>query len=109
MFGKFLEKFDIYGYPIMLHYRGNETYRTAFGGVATIITFTLICINTFDLITQYFDHSAQQEQTRNFQEDLYNMEPIRIDDSMMDIVVSHVGSLPPPEIGTWTASLLETT
>ena len=37
------------------------------------------------------------------------MEPIRMDDSMMDIVVSHLGSVPPPEIGTWTASLLETT
>ena len=109
MFGKFLEKFDIYGYPISLQYRGEETYRTAFGGVLTIFTFILICINTVDIITQYFDHSAQQEQTNTIQEDLFDMEPIQMDESMMELVVSHSGSIPPPEIGSWTASLLETT
>ena len=109
MFGKFLEKFDIYGYPISLQYRGGETYRTAFGGVLTVITLTLICINTVDIITQYFDHSAQQEQSNTIQEDLFNMEPIKIDESMMDIVIAHIGSIPPPEIGSWNAYLQETT
>ena len=35
------------------------------------------------------------------------MEPIKIDESMMDIVVSHTGSIPPPEIGSWNAYLIE--
>ena len=44
MFIKFLEEFDIYGYPIGLKYRGNKTYKTAIGGVLTLITLTMICI-----------------------------------------------------------------
>ena len=37
------------------------------------------------------------------------MESISMDESMIDIVVSHVNSIPPPEIGTWKAYLIETT
>ena len=103
MFGKFLKKFDIYGSPVGLHYRGNGTYTTALGGVLSLITFTLICINTVDIITQYFDHSAQTEQSSSIQMDLYDMEPIYLNESMLDIIVSHNVTIPPPEIGIWTA------
>ena len=109
MFGKFLEKFDIYGYPIGLQYRGNETYRTALGGVLTLITFTLICINTVDLATQYLDNSAQKEQKNTVQDELFDMKPLNLDESMLDIVVSHVGSIPPTEIGVWSAILINAT
>ena len=106
MFGKFLKKLDIYGYPVGLHYRGDGTFTTALGGVMTLITLTLICINTVNLATQYFDHSAQTVQENTIQVDLSDQEPVFLDESKLHISVSHFDSIPPPEIGTWTAGIL---
>ena len=57
MFVKFVKNLDIYGSPFKVHYRGKETYMTAMGGILTLATFILICINTLDISTQYFDNS----------------------------------------------------
>lgn len=57
MIGGILSKIDIYGHAIGVHYRGSGKYTTRLGGFLTLVTFTLICINSLELFTKFADHS----------------------------------------------------
>ena len=57
MMGSILNNIDIYGHAIGVHYRGSQKYTTRLGGFLTLVTLTLICINTVGLFTQFVDHS----------------------------------------------------
>ena len=57
MISGILNYIDIYGHVIGVHYKGNGTYTTRLGGLLTLVTFTLICINGVGLFTQFADHS----------------------------------------------------
>ena len=61
MLGNFLRNQDIYGSPFKVHYKGNGAYTTVLGGVLTLITFILICINTLEIAIQFFNGTAQKE------------------------------------------------
>ena len=93
----------MYGHPVGVHYRGNAAYKTALGGILTLATFILICINTADLAIQYFDNSAQKESENTIKEDLLYMEPIHLDENFLQISLVHYGARPPPKIGVWKA------
>ena len=58
MFSDFLRNLDIYGSPFKVHYKGNSTYTTVMGGVLTLMTFILICINTLELAIQFLNRTA---------------------------------------------------
>ena len=60
IFGLLL-RLDIYGHKIGVNYRGEDMYRTKFGGFLTLATYTLVAIHTIKLVSNFLDHSAQTE------------------------------------------------
>ena len=56
-FGKFIKKLDIYGHEVSMNYRGDEAYRTKFGGFFSLVTFVLIIINVTKLAINFIDKS----------------------------------------------------
>ena len=76
MLGNLLKTIDIYGHPIGMTYKGSGSFSTRLGGVLSLMTFILICINTKELILSFSDHSNQKEKVYSLSEDLFDMEPI---------------------------------
>ena len=44
MFGMLLAALDIFGHNVGVQYRGQETYKTKFGGLLTLATYVLVLI-----------------------------------------------------------------
>ena len=76
MLGNLFKRLDIYGHPIGMNYQGSGSYSTRLGGVLSLMTFILICINTTELVISFADHSNQKEKVNTLSEDMYDMEPI---------------------------------
>ena len=57
-----LASLDIYGHQVGVHYKGEDAYKTKFGGLLTLITYVLVFIQTLNLITDFVEHSAQTEK-----------------------------------------------
>ena len=55
---KLLKSQDIYGRAIGVHYDGEDTHKTRLGGIATIMTYVLCLINTYNLLVQFVDGSG---------------------------------------------------
>jgi hypothetical protein len=53
----FLKKRDIYGHEIRLNYDGEETFRTAFGGIMTILTVIGVIALVISQLTVVFTKS----------------------------------------------------
>ena len=61
-FSSLLVGLDIYGHQVGVHYKGDDAYRTKFGGMLSLITYVLVFIQTLNLITDFVEHSAQTEK-----------------------------------------------
>ena len=62
---------DIFGHPIKINYRGNDTYKTKLGAFVTILTFALVMFNTIELTQSFLDHSKQEENNQFERYDRY--------------------------------------
>ena len=71
VFGLLL-RFDIYGHKIGVHYKGEDEYRTKFGGILTLATYIFVVIHTINLVSNFVDHSAQTENYTRIKQDLLN-------------------------------------
>ena len=56
--GGLLLKLDIFGHKVGVHYRGDDAYRTKFGGLLSLATYVLVLIQTLNLVTDFVEHSA---------------------------------------------------
>ena len=75
--GDFITSLDIFGHPIGINYRGEETFKTRLGSLFTIVITVLMTINTVTLMTAYRDNSkletsTQQNTFESFDEDAFN-------------------------------------
>ena len=55
----FLVRFDIYGHPVTVHYKGRSVYNTKVGAFFSLLTYALILFNLSTLIQGFFDGSRQ--------------------------------------------------
>lgn len=54
--GEAVRKFDIFGAPIGLNYKGENTFSTRIGGLCTLILYTiLINLAVDDILSYFFD------------------------------------------------------
>ena len=53
-----LVRLDIFGHNVGVHYKGEDAYKTKFGGLLTLVTYVLVIIQTLNLFTDFFDNSA---------------------------------------------------
>lgn len=69
---------DIFGLPITVNYKGNDTFQTQLGSICTLLYYILIIFNTSTLLTAFFDNSrmgmnSQQTTYSPFKEPAFNM------------------------------------
>ena len=67
-----LERLDIFGHKVGVHYKGEDAYKTKFGGLLSLATYVLVVIQTLNLFSAYVDHSAQTENFVRIKQDLLN-------------------------------------
>ena len=48
-----LLKLDRFGYEVEMHYKGSPMYRTYFGSLITVLTYTLILINSLSIFSDF--------------------------------------------------------
>ena len=48
-----LLKLDRFGYEVEMHYNGSSMYRTYFGSFITVLTYTLILINSLSIFGDF--------------------------------------------------------
>ena len=62
-FGEFVMKFDIFGHPITVNFKGDDTYKTRLGVFFTFSIMFLIIFNFINLSTAFVDGSRQEDKT----------------------------------------------
>ena len=67
-----LRKLDIYGHKISVHYKGDDVYRTFFGGILTLTTYIFVVIHSIRLVNDFTDHSAQTENYTRIKQKLFD-------------------------------------
>ena len=60
-FTNFLLNRDVFGQPISVMYKGNDTYRTKMGVLWTFFITVLVIVNTVSLVEGFMDGSRQTE------------------------------------------------
>ena len=60
-FTNFLLNRDVFGQPISVMYKGNDTYRTKMGVLWTFLITVLVIVNTVSLVEGFMDGSRQTE------------------------------------------------
>ena len=105
----FLKWFDIYGHQISVNYKGDGMFKTNFGGLLSLATIVLIIVNTVSLTTQFVDRTAQKENQRTLNTELFDQEPMHLSDNQFDVLISVQninGTLIelPSNIGQWYIS-----
>ena len=102
-----LLRLDVFGHKIGVHYKGEEAYKTKIGGLLTLITYTLILIQTTNLFTDFLDNSAQTEQFSRIKQDLVGLDALKLTENQLEIAfIDRFKGSYPPEIGRWEARML---
>ena len=91
MFRNFIKSLDIYGHVVGVHYRGDSSFKTGFGAVLSLISFTLIIINTTGLASSFVSKSDQKESMRTITESLVNVDVQNLKENELDIAFT-IGS-----------------
>ena len=104
-----LKWFDIYGHQVSVNYKGDGMFKTKFGGLLFLATIVLIIVNTVSLTTQFVDRTAQKENQRTLNTELFDQEPMHLSDNQFDVLISVQninGTLIelPSNIGQWYIS-----
>ena len=74
---KFVEFFvglDTFGRPLSVNYKGSDTYKTKLGALCTVISYVLMSVNLFNLITTFVSNSNQVEKTNTLTTGNWNSE-----------------------------------
>ena len=101
MADKFLRSQDIYGHKIGVHYDGESEFKTRLGGLATIATYVLVIIYTFNLVVvDFVGREGQVDEQRKLNVDLPGLEPFDLEENHFKISVTSMIKIP-ANIGTW--------
>ena len=93
---KFFLTLDIFGHPIGVNYKGNDTYQTRLGAFFTLATYTLMLINLGTLFTAFFTGSNQDEKNGLQVIDRFYSGPFNLTEN--NIEISFVPNILPSEI-----------
>ena len=100
MFGKFLSKIDFYGHHMKVNYRGENTFTTKLGGLASLVTFLILLSNMLSLITRFVTKENQVESYAQVRVESIEMEHFRLKEQSFFVYASTAYSIP-PRIGSW--------
>lgn len=56
--------FDIFGHPVGVNYRGEDTFKTRFGAFCTLAVYILTVVNLTTLIKAYTNQSKLEKSTQ---------------------------------------------
>ena len=102
--GGLLLRLDIYGHKVGVHYRGEDAYKTKFGGLLSLATYVLVMIQTLNLVTDFVDHSAQTENFVRIKQDLVDQGEFNLHDHQLQIFINDKDKgIYPEKIGKWKA------
>ena len=102
-----LLRLDIFGHKVGMHYRGEDAYRTKFGGLLSLATYVLVIIQTLNLVTDFVDHSAQTENFVRIKQDLVDQGEFSLHDQQLQIqITDSKKGIYPENIGKWKAYYL---
>ena len=60
----YLESLDIFGQPIGVNFRGEDTYKTKMGAFCTLSYYVLVLVNIVTLSTAFSNHSNMDTSTQ---------------------------------------------
>ena len=61
---KLLVDQDIYGYPVRVNYKGDDSYKTRIGAFCTLITYSLMVLNILVATQGFINFTRQEEKSR---------------------------------------------
>ena len=99
-----LLRLDIFGHKVGVHCRGENAYKTKFGGLLSLATYVLVTIQTYNLFTDFADNSAQTENFVRVKQDLLNQGEFNLREQQVEIMITDsVKGIYPENIGKWKA------
>ena len=106
--GGLLQKLDIFGHKVGVHYRGEDTYKTKLGGLLSLATYVLVLIQTINLVTDFVNHTAQTENFVRIKQDLIDQGEFNLNDLQFQLlIVDTVKGIYPESIGKWVVRKLQ--
>lgn len=61
--GDFIRSYDIFGHKISVHLKGDDSFKSLVGSIASTIVFALILSNLVNLCSAFMDGSRQEEKS----------------------------------------------
>ena len=83
----YLRSWDIFGHPVSVHYKGEDTFKTMFGFFVTTAVFGLIISNFVTLSTAFMDGSKQEEKSNSQVYDRHGSPVYNLTESGLHIVL----------------------
>ena len=100
-----LLRLDFFGHKVGVHYRGEDAYKTKFGGLLSLATCVLVTIQTSNLFSDFADNSAQTENFVRIKQDLLNQGEFNLREQQVEIMITDpVKGVYPENIGKWIAT-----
>ena len=63
-FVNFIKRLDRFGKSPELHFEGQSSFQTVFGAIVTILVYSLILVNTLNIVMDFINNDNQQEISR---------------------------------------------
>ena len=109
MVNKVCEKFqalDIFGHPIGVNYKGNDTFQTKMGAFFTLVVYSLIIINLITLSTDFIAGTKQEEKNGLIYFDRFFDRSYNFQENHLEIeVLPSLNYLIPADYGSFKAHL----
>ena len=100
-FSDFIVSFDIFGHPVGVNYKGEDTFKTRLGAFCTVSMYVLTILSLTTLITAFNDNSKLETSTQQSTYDPFLEPAFSFSEYQAEITVllrSH-GSPMRPDIG----------
>ena len=86
-FSDFIVSFDIFGHPIGVNYKGEDTFKTRIGAFCTVGIYVLTILSLTTLITAFNDNSKLETSTQQSTYDRFLEPAFSFFDNMAEIAV----------------------
>ena len=101
-FSDFFTSFDIFGHPVGVNYKGEDTFKTRVGAFCTIAMYVLTVLSLTTLITAFVDNSKLATSTQRSTYDPFFEPAFSFSENHAEILIwltSAFGGLLTPDIG----------
>lgn len=87
----FLKKFDIFGHPISVLYKGNTKQNTILGSIFSILTAVSVTIFAVNSLIEGLSHRNQTIRTKTISTDLNQEGPINLQEADFNLMFTLMG------------------